>query len=622
MPSLPLLVPFVLALCAAPAAAQDAARPSTPAPAVANYVAYTLVVDGPDPPAAALRQGLDLVRWQTDEEMTPDLLERLVRDAPPQARSIAAIEGFYDAAIDVSIDRDVSPIVVRVKVEPGRRTTVGTVAIDVTGPATHATSPGTGAAAVVRERFPLRPGDAFRQADWIGAKDAAVRDMRRSPYAAARLTASEARVDPGAARADLALTIDSGPPFRFGPIAVQGAKRYPASLVENFSTLERGAPHAEADIDRFVRRLAASGYFASVQASIDVESAHPDDATVKVAVIEAPTHRVEGSISFSTDTRYGGRVSYSNINLDDAGLQMRLDLRLEDKLQYVGAAFTRPPTPRGWLDRYTLVAKRDDFQNTVQTTAGIGAERRGIDERNHPIFAATYYFDREEPEGADDASTRALYLEAGYVLRRADDPLSPTRGYMVEARAGGGVPGASTEGFFRGTVRSIGWYPIDRVTGLTFRADAGGVFGASRDKRAVDPAVPHRRRHDGARLRVREPRRAARRRDRRRTLLCARERRGRALDQRAVGHRGVRRRGRRGRQHRRSLPGDRRRHRRAARARRSARSGSTSPTARRRASGGSISPSDCPSKMKRSPRSLRLLPPEGARQSLGAALRD
>ena len=481
MPSLPVLIPFVLALCATPAVAQDAARPSPPTPAVANYVAYTLVVDGPDPPAAALRQGLDLVRWQADEEMTPDLLERLVRDAPPQARTIAAIEGFYDAVIDVSLDRNVSPIEVRVKVEPGPRTRVGSVAIDVTGPATHATSPGPGAADRVRERFLLRPGDAFRQADWIEAKNAVVREMRRTPYAAASLTASEARVDPGSARADLALTLDSGPPFRFGPIAVQGTKRYPASLVENFSTLERGAPHDEAEIDTYVRRLAGSGYFGSVQASIDIDSANPDDATVRVAVIEAPTHHVEGSISFSTDTRYGGRVSYTNINLDDEGLQMRLDLRLEDKLQYLGAIFTRPPTSRGWLDRYAVVAKRDDFQNTVQTTAAISAERRGIDERNQPIFAASYFFDREEPEGAADVSTQALYLEAGYILRRADDLLSPKRGYMVEARAGAGVPGASTDGFLRGTVRSIGWYPIDRVTGLTLRADAGAVFGAPRD---------------------------------------------------------------------------------------------------------------------------------------------
>ena len=29
---------------------------------------------------------------------------------------------------------------------------------------------------------------------------------------------------------------------------------------------------------------------------------------------------------------------------------------------------------------------------------------RGIDERNHPIFAATYYYDREEPKGAPTTS--------------------------------------------------------------------------------------------------------------------------------------------------------------------------------------------------------------------------
>ena len=299
---------------------------------------------------------------------------------------------------------------------------------------------------------------------------------------------------------------------------------------------------------------------------------------------------------------------------------MRLDLRLEDKLQYLGAAFTRPPTPRGWLDRDTLVAKRDDFQNTVQTTAGVGAERRGIDERNHPIFAATYYFDREEPEGADDTSSRALYLEAGYVLRRADDPLSPTRGYMVEARAGGGVPGASTEGFFRGTVRSIGWYPIDRVTGLTFRADAGGVFGASRDK---VPSILLFRTGGDTTVRGYEF-----------------ESLGVPLGDATVG----------GRYYalasvevvrwinalwgiaafvdagdaadsiddppRRSASASARGSR-----RRSARSGSTSPTARRRASGGSISPWDCPFEMKRPPRSLCSLPPEGAGQWLGTARR-
>jgi translocation and assembly module TamA len=474
----PLLL--LLALCAPLAAAQDVARAAPGESTAPRYVAYTLEVDGPDPPAASLRAGLDLARWQSDEEMTLDLLERLASDALPQARDIAAIEGFYDASIDIAIDRTVSPLVVRVTVAPGPRTTVRAVAIDIAGPAATDVPRGTDAIADVRERFALKPGDAFRQADWIDAKDGAVRRMRRSPYAAARLTGSEARVHPDDAGADLSIAIDSGPPFRIGPLAVQGNSRYSASLVENFSTLRRGEPYTEDAIDAFVRRLAASGYFSSVQASVDPASPNPDDATIRVAVIEAPTHRVEGSIAYSTDTRFGGRIGYTNVNVDGAGLQMRLDGRLEAKQQLAAAAFTRPPTPGGWLDRYTLGATRTDYQNVRQTTAGVGVERRGIDERNHPIFAATYYYDQEEPQGAETTTTHALYLEAGYVLRRVDDLLSPTRGYMVEARAGGGVPGASTAGFLRATVKAIGWVPVDRMTGLTFRGEAGGVFGTSR----------------------------------------------------------------------------------------------------------------------------------------------
>lgn len=481
MPRFSVPILLVAILCAPRAAAQDTPRPADEAAPAPRYVAYEIVVDGPDPPAKALRSGLDLVRWQADEEMTLELLERIARDALPQARDIAAIEGFYSAVIDVSVDRTVSPLVVRVKVDPGPRTKVGSVAVDVTGPATSDAPLGTAAVAEAREGFALKAGDAFRQADWIDAKERVVREMRRSPYAAARIAASEARVDPQRERADLSLTIDSGPPFRIGRIAAQGSRRYPASLVENFSTLKRGEPYTEDAIDAYIRRLAASGYFSSVQASIDSSSPDPADATVKVAVIDAPTHHVEGSISYSTDTRYGGRVSYTNVNLDGDGLQMRLDGRLEAKEQLLAAAFTRPPTSQGWLDKFTLGAKRSDLQNSLQTTAGIGVERRGIDERNHPIFAATYYYDREEPEGAPTTSAHALYLEAGYVLRRADDLLSPTRGYMVEARAGGGVPGASTAGFLRGTLKAIGWYPIDRKTGLTIRGEAGGVFGTERE---------------------------------------------------------------------------------------------------------------------------------------------
>ncbi|HEX4885557.1 MAG TPA: BamA/TamA family outer membrane protein [Casimicrobiaceae bacterium] len=474
------LLPFLLAcltLCATPAVAQDATEE---APASAGF-RYKLVVDAPNPPREALAEGLDLARWQADEAMTLDLLERLARESVAQAREIAAVHGFYDAQATVAIDRDARPVIVTLKVTPGPATRVRSVRIDVDGPATTDQPLGTQAIDEARDGWRLKLGEVFRQADWVGAKAQALRELQRSPYAAARIVTSQARVDPDAQAADLELRIDSGPPFRIGGLAIQGLKRYSPELVANFSTIEPGEPYTEAIVDQYVRRLSATGYFSSVQASIDPQTAHPEDATLDVAVIEGPTHRLEGALSFSTDTGFGARVGYTNVNLDDAGLQMRLDGRLETKQQLARSTFTWPPTARHWIDSLQVGAERTDIENTTETNATVQVERRGIDERNHPVYTASFVADREEPQGAEPTDSHATFVQAGYVLRRVDDLLSPTRGYMVDARAGGGIPGISTRGFGRVHVQAAAWWPIDRMTQLAFRGEAGAVIASRRD---------------------------------------------------------------------------------------------------------------------------------------------
>jgi translocation and assembly module TamA len=473
----PLLLPLLA--CAAAAAAQDAAEPAQRTPA-SDAIRYRLVVEGPNPPANAIREGLDLARWQSDEEMTAELLELLAREGAAQAREIAAVEGFYDAKVDITIDRKAAPFVVTVRVDPGMPVRVSDVRLNVTGVAEN--DP-LGAAAIndARNGWSLELGEVFRQAEWIDAKEHAVRTLRRSPYAAARLARSEARVDPDRKAAELDIEIESGPRFAIGPLEVQGLKRYAPSVVENFSILKRGEPYTEAAMDAYVRRLAASGYFASVQATIDAGSATPDDATVRVSVIEAPTHRFEGGISYSTDTRFGARASYTNVNIDGRALQMRLDGRFEVKQQLAKVAFTWPPTASKWLDSSSVGWQRTDFQNNRETTAGVEIQRRGVDERGHPIFRVAVLYDRQEPKGASPSSAYATFLEAGYVLRRVDDLLSPTRGYMADVRVGGGIPGLSSEGFGRVVAQTAAWYPIDRDLQLAFRAEAGAVLASSRD---------------------------------------------------------------------------------------------------------------------------------------------
>jgi translocation and assembly module TamA len=52
---------------------------------------------------------------------------------------------------------------------------------------------------------------------------------------------------------------------------------------------------------------------------------------------------------------------------------------------------------------------------------------------------------------------------------------------MAEMRLGGGIPGLSTRGFGRAIVQTAAWYPIDRLTQLAFRAEAGAVIASSRE---------------------------------------------------------------------------------------------------------------------------------------------
>lgn len=462
-------------LLAAPAAAQDAPPPPPDA------IAYRLVVDAPDPPRAALLEGLDLARWQSDTGMTLDLLERLAREALEQAREIAAVHGYYEATARVAIDRDQRPVVVRLTVDPGLPSRVRSVAVDVTGPAARDVPLGTDAIRDAREGWTLELGEVFRQADWIEAKARALRALQRAPYPAARIVASEARVDPGQQSAALSVTIDSGPAYRFGTLAVGGLRRYAPEVVRHFSTIEPGEPYTEAALDQLVRRLSSTGYFSSVQAAIDPSTADPAAATVDVHVIEGPTHRFEGGLSYSTDTGYGARATYTNVNLDGRALQMRLEARAEAREQLLGARFTWPPTAARWIHVLTAGAKRTDIQNTVETTAGIDVERRAVDERDTPSLRAAFYADRQAPQGADPVSSHATFVEAGYVRRRVDDLLSPTRGWMVDARVGAGIPGLSSRGFGRAFVQGAAWWPLDRRTALAFRGELGAVLASARD---------------------------------------------------------------------------------------------------------------------------------------------
>jgi len=456
--------------------ATSAARPAD--------VSYRVVIEAPSAVEEALRRSLDLIRWQDFADMTEDLLDRLIREAVDQAREIVATEGYFSAHVDIAVERGGdpgTPLTLRVLVEPGKPTRVTRVRVRVTGPAATDVPEGTAAIAKAQGEWLLPVGDVFRQRDWESAKLRAVATIAASPYAGAKLAHSEALVDPDAQSVELDVEIASGTPIRFGTLAIQGLVRYDLSVVRNFSTIGAGERYSEVRLEQFIRRLNTSGYFASVQARIEPETARDGEADIDVRVIEAPPKRFEGGLGFSTDTRVRANVRYSDVNVDRRASQLWIDARVDSKIQNLAVRIVRPPTDRGWLDIFSAQVERTDISGLTTQTAAVGVRRRSLEERDLVAYAATYYYDVQRPEGSARQQAHATYLEYGRTWRNVDDLLAPTRGWMLDTAVGGGPPGVSTRAFGRGVIKFAAWHPVDRVSSLEVRAEAGGVMASTRD---------------------------------------------------------------------------------------------------------------------------------------------
>jgi translocation and assembly module TamA len=450
-------------------------------PAAKNKSGYTLVIDAPGALRDVLVASVGLVRWQDYADMTDELFDQLARESIGEAREAAATEGFFSAAVDLTVDRTVSPALVTLRVVEGAPTRIADVAIAVTGFATSDAPAGTDAIAKLRNEWLLPSGAVFRQSVWEAAKTRAVATLAASPYAAASLTNSAATIDPDRFTADLSVEIASGPPFRFGDLEVTGLSRYSVALVRNYSTLQRGAPYSAQQVDEFARRLNNAGYFASVQAAIDPDPDKASDATVRVGVIEAPRRRIEAGIGYSTDVEFRANLSYRDVDVDGAATQFFADARYETLIQSGSLRLARPANEDGWQDSAFARVEHTNVNDLITRTAGFGIRRTSIDARNQWQFGVAMLYDEQFPLGADSQTSHALSVDVERAWRRTDDLFSPTRGWVAVLQAGGGIPGASTRGFGRIIARGQGWLPLDDDNDLTARLEGGAVLAGSRN---------------------------------------------------------------------------------------------------------------------------------------------
>jgi translocation and assembly module TamA len=479
--------------------ATDHDAEDAPGAVIAESSSPSFAVDirAPDAVRETLERHLELQRFRNLPDLHESELQRLLGAADANARELLGTLGFFAPTITVELKETPAakgpPRTVVVTVQPGPQTQVVSATIDF-APAAGQTEEGRSRQQQrVQRGWSLPAGQPFTQSAWDGAKSGGLRELQVRRFPTARITNSRAEIDADAHKAQLSVTYDPGPAYRFGPMRVQGSERYSADGARRLARLPTGGVYDEAELLDAQLRLASSGYYDAVFLTLDTDGTDPQSAPVVVQVREAPLQKLVFGPGFSTDS--GARLSLEHIHnqLPVIGWRAVSKLALDRETKLVSTEWTALPNDNGWRwftgAQLQREATGDYDVNSGRLRYGRSKSTPKID-RNY--FVQYDYAHSQglllDRQGATDASatSTAVSINYGWTGRYFNSLTSPTRGHGLAVELGLGTTlRPERDPFVRTLVRWQSFIPAGRVlddTGsgrnarFAVRAEAGAVL--------------------------------------------------------------------------------------------------------------------------------------------------
>ena len=461
------------------------------APAIAESAApsFAVVVHAPDAVRETLERHLELQRFRNLPDLQSSELQRLLGAADANARELLGTLGYFAPTITVELtdtpDSKLAPRTVTVTVQPGPQTHITKADIAFAEPSPDDAKAVARRLQRVQRNWSLTTGEPFTQSAWDGAKTDGLRQLQARRYPTAQITNSRAEIDADAHEAQLSVTYDPGPPYRFGTLRVEGSQRYDPDGARRLARLPTGAVYDEADMLDAQLRLASSGYYDAVFLTLDTDSATAQAAPVVAQVREAPLQKLVFGPGISTDS--GARLSMEHIHNKMPGLGWRAvsKLSLDRETKLASTEWTDLPNDNGWRwftgGQLQREATGDYDVNSGRVRGGRSKSTKSID-RNYFL-----QYDYANTQGVNaPASSTAVSVNYGWTGRYFNSTTAPTRGHGIAVELGLGTTlRPERDPFVRTLVRWQSFIAAGKVVDATgtsrnarvaLRADAGAVL--------------------------------------------------------------------------------------------------------------------------------------------------
>jgi translocation and assembly module TamA len=456
---------------------------SAPAPAPASD---SLEVVAPPELKSLLEKYLDLARvgnLSHGEAIDDTEWSRLIDAAPAQVRELLQTEGYFQPEMQLTRESDVGAAQRRVKLvlDPGPRTRVSRVTLEVEGDLERAASAGDeyaqNALAALRKAWALPAGTPFRNPAWAEAKAAALAKLRAAGYATASWSGTGAEIDADTHEARLFLVADSGPLFRFGELQVEGLAAQDLDTVRYLAAFPIGTPVSEALLLDYQDRLQKAGLFDNATVTLDPDPATASAARINVKLKEAPLQVYTVGVGYSANT--GPRASLEHIYRRVFGFAATA----RNKFVYGGL-------DKSWDGEISTHPGEGQYRNLLggtvdqlrsDTDVVLSQRLRLGRTQDTQRIERLYYLEAERSvQTTDVARINTLALSVNYhgVWRQLDNVLLPTEGFSVSLQGGVGEArgtDALTGPFTRLYARLTGYLPVGHAWYGQARIELGQV---------------------------------------------------------------------------------------------------------------------------------------------------
>lgn len=424
---------------------------------------------------------LEIVRRQYDDDIDREQLIVLADRAARQARNLLATEGYFDPQVQVQLDESTQPPQVNMQVTEGAATRVHQVHINFVG------SGKTQAETFYESQkldavWQLQPGKIFRQQDWENNKTALLRRYLLDIFPLAKITFSEARIDPEQQRADLQVDIEAGLSMLFGELRIEGLQRYQRELIDNIVPIQPGQAYSQTRLVALQAAIQSLPYFHSVTVSPVIEEIAEQRIPIRIQVEEGASQRVVLGAGYSSNTGMRGQVGYRDLNLRDRGWQFDSLAKLETRQQSLEASLKWPQHKDGWQEALYANYANTDIQGLQTQATQLKAERTKTEARIERGLSLRFDYSLEKPSGSSESTAKALLPGYSWTYRALDNLLYPRRGFVVNLQAGFAVRDVlSDQNLIRTYGKGLFYLPLGELNTLTLRLEGGAVLAPSRE---------------------------------------------------------------------------------------------------------------------------------------------